>query len=84
MGDGVEGGLHRRMTSACGLKLRERATNVVQCHIGVRLDLPRALELMQCAHRLRDRGGQIDEAARDAGIGLQGVEPAREGLSCRS
>ena len=44
------------------LQLRERATNVVQGDVGVRRELVRLLELMEGAHRLRDRRGELDES----------------------
>jgi hypothetical protein len=72
------------MGPARGLELGERATNVVQCHIGVGPYLVRALELMQSSHRLRDRGGQVDQVARHARIGLKCVESARQRLACHA
>jgi hypothetical protein len=70
------------MARACCLKLSERAAHVRECNVCVRRELIRALELMKCAHRLRDRSGELDEMTRHAGIGLESIQSTRETFTC--
>jgi hypothetical protein len=69
-GDGVERRVDGRMSAAGGLELREGAAKVAECHIGVGRDLAAALDLMERAHRLGDRRGEIDEVAWHARVSL--------------
>ena len=73
---------HGRMTARRSLELSQRTANVIQRDVRMRRELTRSLELMQRAHRLCDRGREVDEMARHARIGLQGIEPARERFAC--
>jgi hypothetical protein len=74
---------HRGMRGRLRLKLRERATNVIQRDVRMRRELIRSFDLVERAHRLRDRGGELHQVLRDTGICLERVEPLREVLpSC--
>jgi hypothetical protein len=64
------------VATRCGLELRERTANVIQCDVRVWGELTRPFDLMQCAHRLRDRGCELDEVGWHSRIGLQCVESA--------
>ncbi len=63
------------------LKAPKRATQMTECHLSVRQQLPGALDLVQSAHRLCDRRGKLDERRRHRGIGLESIEAASEGFA---
>ena len=73
----------RGMRRGLCLKRLERRAHVVERRVRVRLELRSAasFDLMQCAHRLRDRRRELEEHRRDVRIGLQCVQPSRERLS---
>ena len=62
--------VHRGMICILRLELRERATHVVERHVGVRRKLLRALDLVERAHRLCDRSSELRKLGRHRRIGL--------------
>jgi hypothetical protein len=73
------GGVLRRLRLKLGdrgLKERKRGGS-----IGRELRPSGALDLMQRAHRLSDRCGKLEQALRNVGIRLEGVEASRERFS---
>ena len=82
-GHGLERDRHGRILRGLRLKLGHRGLQERQGGGGVRRELRASgsLDLVQRAHRLRDRRRELEQALRNVGIRLEGVEASRERFS---
>jgi hypothetical protein len=73
---GGDGGMLRRRR----LKLGHRGLQVREGGRRVRVELnaPRSLDLVEGAHGLRDGSSELEQALRDVGIRLEGIEPVSQ------
>jgi hypothetical protein len=78
-----EGRRHGGELRGLRLELRDRGLEEGKRRgrVGRELRPARALDLVERAHRLRDRCGQLEQALWNVGIRLEGVEASRERFS---